>query len=322
MTINQPNDQSHFLLPDLGEGVHEAELIKWRVKPGEHVDEHQTLAEMETDKAMVEVPSPWEGTIDGLNGNEGDIINVGTILVTYAGQKKASKASGNGEATATSTVNTEEEDAGTVVGSVDTSLSVPGQFTRQSKEAVATEAKVLKSLATPAVRKIAKDLNVTIDHVTGTGRGGRVTATDVHEHASGDQVATGRPTPRELPLSTPAPSRTNVAQRIPFRGVRRKIADALSTSINTAVHFTVNDDADVTELDRKRKEYSRVVGQKLGYLPFIMVATIRALQKHPSLNANVDDHANEILLKDAVHLLLVDWEKGARVHSPGVKLRA
>ena len=118
----------------------------------------------------------------------------------------------------------------------------------------------------------------------------------------------------ERRLSTPAPSRTNVAQRIPFRGVRRKIADALSTSINTAVHFTVNDDADVTELDRKRKEYSRVVGQKLGYLPFIMVATIRALQKHPSLNANVDDHANEILLKDAVHLgCAVDTDHGLMV---------
>ena len=193
MTITQPTDKSHFLLPDLGEGVHEAELIKWRVKPGERVDEHQTLAEMETDKAMVEVPSPWEGTIDGLNAKEGEIVNVGTILVTYTGQKKASKASGNGEVAAASTVNSEEEDAGTVVGSVDTSLSVPGQFTRQTKEAVVTDSKVLKSLATPAVRKIAKDLNVLIDHVTGTGRGGRVTAGDVHQHASGDQVATGRP---------------------------------------------------------------------------------------------------------------------------------
>ena len=81
--IKQPADKSHFILPDLGEGVHEAELIKWRVKPGERVAEHQTMAEMETDKALVEVPSPWAGVIKELKGKEGEIINVGSILVTY-----------------------------------------------------------------------------------------------------------------------------------------------------------------------------------------------------------------------------------------------
>ena len=81
--VKQPDDKSHFILPDLGEGVHEAELIKWRVKPGESVKEHQTLAEMETDKALVEVPSPWTGVVSELCGNEGDIINVGNVLVRY-----------------------------------------------------------------------------------------------------------------------------------------------------------------------------------------------------------------------------------------------
>ena len=81
--IKQPADQSHFILPDLGEGVHEAELIKWRVAPGDKVSEHQTLAEMETDKALVEVPSPWTGVIKQLNGSEGEIILVGSVLVEY-----------------------------------------------------------------------------------------------------------------------------------------------------------------------------------------------------------------------------------------------
>src|ERR671919_65858 len=98
MATKQPSDKSRFILPDLGEGVHEAELIKWRVKPGDRVDEHQTLAEMETDKALVEVPSPWAGTIKELKGKEGDIINVGSILVTFevgssATQKPAQTAS-------------------------------------------------------------------------------------------------------------------------------------------------------------------------------------------------------------------------------------
>ena len=83
MATKQPDDKSHFILPDLGEGVHEAELIKWRVTVGETVQEHQTIAEMETDKALVEVPSPWTGVISSLNGSEGEIIKVGSILVNY-----------------------------------------------------------------------------------------------------------------------------------------------------------------------------------------------------------------------------------------------
>src|SRR5262245_14863826 len=140
----QPSDKSHFILPDLGEGVHEAELIRWRVKPGEKVAEHQTLAEMETDKALVEVPSPWAGVIKEVKGKEGDIIKVGSILVTYdigagkttetksqaaakvapatdavggavrGGRAKPNAAAARGGGHESST----REDAGTVVGSV------------------------------------------------------------------------------------------------------------------------------------------------------------------------------------------------------------
>ena len=91
MATKQPADKSHFILPDLGEGVHEAELIKWRVSVGDTVQEHQTLAEMETDKALVEVPSPWTVVIKSLNGNAGDTINVGSVLVNYDVGNEASK---------------------------------------------------------------------------------------------------------------------------------------------------------------------------------------------------------------------------------------
>src|SRR5262245_28392606 len=130
--IKQPSDKSHFLLPDLGEGVHEAELIKWRVKPGDTVKEHQILAEMNTDKALVEVPSPWAGTVSALGGKEGEILTVGSVLVRYAtagaaappakpAAKPATPAAG---ANAVASVppgraaQAEDEDAGTVVGSV------------------------------------------------------------------------------------------------------------------------------------------------------------------------------------------------------------
>jgi pyruvate dehydrogenase E2 component (dihydrolipoamide acetyltransferase) len=343
----QPSDKSHFILPDLGEGVHEAELIRWRVRPGEKVAEHQTLAEMETDKALVEVPSPWAGVVKDLNGKEGEIIKVGSILVTYdIGAAKASQApqrsfdEGDGATKSRAPEprsaapsapaapgKTEREDAGTVVGSVSGSLSVSERFTRRRHEEDRPSTGG-KSLATPAVRRIARDLGVDINRVPGTGRGGRVTASDVQgfaggaalpaagpargEHAAAVTRSDAPPPPSALP---PVPiSSDGIAQRIPFRGVRRKIAQALTQSVQTAVHFTVVDEADVTGLDRKRAEYSAVLGRKLSLLPFLMVAVCRALRKHPSINANVDDPNEEILVKQVINLgCAVDTDHGLMV---------
>lgn len=316
--IKQPRDKSHFILPDLGEGVHEAELIKWRVKPGESVDEHQTLAEMETDKALVEVPSPWAGVVKELNGNEGDIIIVGSILVTYdVGAAPAAKASTPSTATANAGASDQHDDDGTVVGTMDASMTVPASMTRRHVEENGEAHTGGKALATPAVRRIARELGIDINRVPGTGRGGRVTASDVQTFAGGS--GGGAPTLTaaisSVPVAAfPTVSADGVAERIPFRGMRRKIAQALDLSVKTAVHFTVVDEADVTRLDAKRKEYSAVIGQKLSYLPFIMRAVCRALRIHPTLNANVDDIGEEILIKSVINLgCAVDTEHGLMV---------
>jgi len=280
MSIKQPVDKSHFILPDLGEGVHEAELISWKVKPGEKVEEHQTLAEMETDKALVEVPSPWTGVIKELGGNEGDIIIVGSVLVTYevVGTKPAkAKAPAAAEPV---TAPAEREDAGSVVGSMDTGLTVSDRFTHHAQETVKTASG--KAVATPAVRRVARELGVDINLVPGTGRGGRVTAGDV--------------------------------ERIPIRGVRRKIAEALSHSLRTAAHFGVTNEADVTALNRKREEYAAVIGEKLSFTPFVLAAACKALRQHPTLNANVDDEKQEMLIKGVINLgVAVDTEHGLMV---------
>ena len=126
MAIKQPPDKSHFLLPDLGEGVAEAELISWKVEVGDDVAEHQTLAEMETDKALVEVPSPWAGTIRELHGSAGDIINVGSVLVSY-GQGVAQTAVAS-EKNSAPAAEDSSEDAGTVVGNVSGELTMPSSF--------------------------------------------------------------------------------------------------------------------------------------------------------------------------------------------------
>ena len=183
--IKQPADQSHFILPDLGEGVHEAEIISWKVKPGEAVKEHQTIAEMETDKALVEVPSPWTGVIEELRGNEGEIINVGSILVTYKVDGASAPAPAAEPVAEAETAPAKEEsaaeggeDQGTVVGTMSGSLEVSSRFARTPEHEANSNGSSNqgKALATPAVRRIARDLGVDINRVPGSGRGGLILA--------------------------------------------------------------------------------------------------------------------------------------------------
>jgi pyruvate dehydrogenase E2 component (dihydrolipoamide acetyltransferase) len=334
--IKQPSDKSHFLLPDLGEGLAEAELISWKVKAGETVKESQTLAEMQTDKALVEVPSPWAGTVSEICGKPGDIIKVGAVLVRYgaAAAKPAAAApaasggastngTGSGAACLSSQVAagvpSATEDQGTVVGTMSGTLTVSDRFARRAPEAAAV-ARDGKALATPAVRRIARELGVDIQRVPGSGRNGRVTATDIEQFAGtgagAAAPAAGGFAPRSAQIAPGSVyiDGTGVTQRVPFRGVRRKIAESLDRSVRTTVHFTVVDEADVTALEAKRKEYSKVTGQKLSMLPFIMAAICKALKKHPTLNAITDDASNEILVKGPVNLgCAVDTDNGLMV---------
>lgn len=349
-------DPNVFILPDLGEGVHEAELIRWLVKPGDRVEEHQTVAEMETDKALVEVPSPRDGVIKTLNGEVGQIMKVGEVAWTYEGaggttEPKPQSQTARGVST-TKTVeregrevakaNAEErEDAGTVVGALS---EMPG-----------ITAAAGKALATPAVRRLARDLNVDIDQVPGSGIGGRVMEKDVRAFAEGGAKAASRngshapahtpparrverddhhevverhpPAQRRESHSAPvlatnvparqapaAPSSPGELTRIPFRGVRKTIANRLRESVNTAVHFNVMDEADVTTLDVVRKRTAASSGEKMSFLPFVVSAVCKALQSYPSLNATVDDDAGEILRHRAAHIgVAADTDHGLTV---------
>jgi pyruvate dehydrogenase E2 component (dihydrolipoamide acetyltransferase) len=209
------------------------------------------------------------------------------------------------------------EDQGTVVGTMSGTLTVSDRFARRAPEA-ATVSRDGKALATPAVRRIARELGIDIQRVPGSGRGGRVTASDVESFAGAgaSAPASGGFAPRSAAI---APGSVyidpqGIVQRVPFRGVRRKIAESLDRSVRTTVHFTVVDEADVTILEQKRKEYGRVTGQKLSMLPFIMTAICKALRKHPTLNAITDDANNEILVKGPVNLgCAVDTENGLMV---------
>ncbi len=323
-------DPNIFILPDLGEGLEEAELISWKVEEGQTVAEHDILAEMETDKALVEVPSPRDGTIATLHGGAGDIIKVGAPLVTYVGGASDNGAaeeapaerktirSGKKAASepAPEPVAEEREDAGTVVGQV-------GADSFNAPEG--------KALATPAVRRLARDQGINIDTVKGTGIGGRVTKKDVEAAAAGGgaTAAPARPAPVPAmpaaasapPSPAPAPAQkvdipagADVA-RVPFRGVRRKIAQRLRSSVDTAVHFTVMDEADVSELDKLRKQLGAASGEKVSYLPFVCSAVTRALTtQFGALNATVDEEAEEIVQHRSVHMgIAADTENGLMV---------
>ncbi len=353
MAHAQSTNPNEFILPDLGEGVHEAELIKWRVSVGDSIKEHDILADMETDKALVEVPSPRSGVIKALHGNEGDILNVGDVLVEYEddgsaaatpsntttreSQQQTDNTTPSGEnQSQPETQSAQREDAGTVVGQVGGDLA--GISSTKGK-----------ALATPAVRRLARDLGIDINQVPGSGIGGRVTDKDVRAFAqSGASTPPSQPAvapaPSTAPTPTPPPSAPSFippsvpqaaagsstipapnqsvsfapgadTARVPFRGVRRKIATRLRESVDTAVHFTVMDEADVSELDALRKKLAAASGEKVSFLPFVCSAVSRALTtQFGVLNATVDDANEEIIEHRSVHLgIATDTENGLMV---------
>ncbi|MGE3107532.1 MAG: dihydrolipoamide acetyltransferase family protein [Phycisphaerales bacterium] len=437
MAHHKSADPNVFILPDVGEGVHEAELIKWCVQVGQHVDENQTLVELNTDKALVEIPSPRSGVIAQLHGSVGEILKVGNPLVSYVPEAGAAPAHKNNGSSAHHAPAQQSKDAGCDMGS-----QIAGNLPEESQDAgtvvgslsanPGVEAAPGKVLATPAVRRLARDLGVDITAVTGTGMGGRVTEKDVRSAGSGASAppapakpapATGapktahagasskpsesrRPLPAPRPQAQPAqhapaayspsqpgysfppqapmppygylpyppppayyfpppampfpyapppaygyaphpayapppgalqplpgyvpslghrpipdPAQTSQASanspeaRVPFRGVRRNIATRLRESVNTAVHFTVVDEADVTALDDLRRQVAAESGEKISFLPFVCAAVCRALTgKFGALNARVDDNAQEIVQHAAVHLgIATDTENGLMV---------
>ncbi len=337
-----PND---FILPDLGEGVHEAELIAWRVQVGQTVAEHDILAEMETDKALVEVPSPRAGTIAVLHGSPGETLHVGNPLVSYKGEGGSAAAPAARPAANSAPVkeekhsappepSAEREDAGTVVG-------------QMSGAAAGMSAEPGKALATPAVRRLARDLGVNIDAIAGTGIGGRVTEKDVRGAKSGSNgsgaasrthapsrpgqpAPSGRTSPAPAPPRTPTPTTRQVPSipageetlRIPFRGVRRTIANRLRESVNQAVHFNVMDEADVSALDSLRRKLAAASGEKISFLPFIASALCRVLTNanFRAMNATVDEKPGDssadafIVQHRAVHMgIATDTDSGLMV---------
>ena len=289
-----------FKLPDIGEGVVEGEVVRWLVKEGDSLREDQPMVEIMTDKATVEIPAPRAGRVAKRMYAEGQLCPVGKVLITIdleggpAATVTAAAAKGaKAEPHAVSA-------AGTAVHATTTVSAVhaPGKSNGTRTASV---------LATPATRKLARDMGVDIRDVAGTGPAGRITSDDVREHlasAGGAPSSTrGATRPAVVALHTPARETSDV--RVPFRGVRKKIAENLVRSKHTAAHYTYVEEVDCTDLvtlRRRANERLAERGVKLSFLPFVIKATVAALQKFPQLNATLDEAAGEIVQRRSYHI--------------------
>jgi pyruvate dehydrogenase E2 component (dihydrolipoamide acetyltransferase) len=273
-----------FILPDIGEGVVEAEVVRWLIREGEDLAEDQPMVEVMTDKATVQIPSPQRGKVLKLLVPEGKIALVGKPLVVL------DVANGAG-------VRAPKGHHAPVAG-----------YAGSAPPAEAPKVEAGHVLATPATRRMARELGIDLQSLRGTGPSGRVTKEDV-QAAAGQAKPAPAPVPVPLreapPARAPAAASTGLEERIPLRGLRRRIAEKMHQSKNTAAHFTYVDEVDMTELVALRDRAQSAAaerGVKLTFLPFVAKAVISALRRYPLLNASLDDERGEIIVKRSYHL--------------------
>jgi len=301
-----------FKLPDIGEGVHEGEITKWLVKAGDPIKEDQPMVEVMTDKATVEIPSPVNGTVDKLHATEGQTIEVGKVLLSIREGGKGEKAEAapkaeepaKKEAAAPKQEAKKEEAPKKQEAPAEREVEAVKPQKATPKEEESHEALPFEILATPATRKLARDLSLDLKNVSGTGTHGRITKEDVQMAYEGHSAATPRTShPSSTAVATkaslPAVQRGEL-KRIPLKGIRKKIAEAMSHSKHTAAHFTYVEEVDMTAVSLLRKSAADEAKKrdiKLSYLPFIIKALIPALEEFPYLNSSLDDEKGEIILK-------------------------
>jgi pyruvate dehydrogenase E2 component (dihydrolipoamide acetyltransferase) len=295
-----------FKLPDLGEGLTEGEIIKWLVKVGDSIEEGQTFVQVETDKAVIEIPSPRKGVVLQILAAEGATVEVGQVILVIgeAGEKIELVAEPRA---------VEKPPSVGVVGELEEAAeeveeSVPGKI--EEPKPPRTEVEVL---ATPAVRKLARELKVDLSAVTGSGPHSRITKDDVQRAAESVEAKPPEPAVKAARKY----DMYGFIERVPLRGMRKTIARAMAKSKATAAHVTAMDEADITALvalREKEKEKAAKRGIHLTYLPFVIKAVVAGLEEHPYLNASLDDENGEIVLKKYFNMgVAVDTNDGLMV---------
>ena len=287
-------------LPELGEGVTEGELVKWLVKPGDQVKVDQPIAEIMTDKATVEVPSTAAGSVTEILFKVGDVVKVESVLIKVSGGGSAPMQAKPAAAPAKAAANAGNSHP----------AKAPAPQPTQATLATGTVFPPVADfhvLATPSTRRLAREMGVDLNGLSGSGLAGRVTRDDVmRAKGSGAAIAkSGSATPSSVPKPAYTSTPGALEERVPLIGVRKKIAENLQRAKQIIPHFTLMDEADVTQLVGFReslKEAAEKAGTKVTYLPFVMKALIATIREFPMFNASLDDAAGEIVYKKYFNL--------------------
>jgi 2-oxoisovalerate dehydrogenase E2 component (dihydrolipoyl transacylase) len=291
-----------FKLPDIGEGVVEGEVVQWHVAAGDAVSEDDPIVDVMTDKATVTIPSPVTGVVSSLSGEVGEMVAVGSTLVEFDSDAAATASS---EPEPVAEPEPEAEPAPAAEPE-----SIPAPTPTAPEPAAAPAAPSGKVLASPAIRRRAREAGVALSQVRGSGPAGRVRHADLDAYIAADGAVSG------AAPSAYSTKRTDVTE-VKVVGLRRKIAEQMVISKSTIPHFSYFEEADVTELEALRQmlNASRDESQsKLTYLPFIMLALSKIMPDHPECNAHYDDQAGVVSRHSAVHIgIATQTEKGLYV---------
>lgn len=295
-----------YRFPELGEGLHEGEIIKMHVKPGDKVTDEDIIMEVQNDKAVVEVPCPVNGTVLEVFGKDGAVFRVGDVVAVIDAEGDLPEQAAAPE---------QAHDAPKSAASAPAAAAAPVAPNREI-------------LATPSVRKYAREQGVDLSLVPGTGKAGKITREDVDNFKKGGATAAA-PAQAEAPAQAAAPAAAAKApaaaaptaistdgeeERVPFKGIRKAISNAMVKSAYTAPHVTIMDEVDVTELVAFRtrmKPIAEKKGMKVTYLPFIVKALVAASRQFPALNASIDEVNNEIVYKKFYNIgIATDTDNG------------
>jgi 2-oxoisovalerate dehydrogenase E2 component (dihydrolipoyl transacylase) len=275
-----------FRLPEIGEGIYEAELVSWLVKPGDRVKRGQNLVEVLTDKATMEVPSPFAGTITALRAEPGQQLKVGQVMLSYEPAGKV------------------EEPESAPALSREPLASAQGAYSPRSERRPAAPPSAdngpsraaLPVKAAPSVRYLARQLGIDLTKVPGSGPGGRILISDLSTVLQGRSAAEARAP--QADYGTPG-------TRIKLAGLRRRIAEHMVQAKRTIPHYSYVDECDVSELVRLRRGLREATAGgdvKITYLAFFVKAAVAALKEVPLVNSSLDESASEIVLHDRYHI--------------------
>lgn len=321
-----------FRLPDIGEGIHEGEIVKWFVKAGDTVKEDDILCEVQNDKAVVEIPSPVEGTVEEVLVGEGTVAVVGDVLIRFDApgyEDLKLKGDDHAEAKTEAQVQATAESGQNVEKAPAKEEKAPENAPEKATEKVETVVDETKRvIAMPSVRKFARDNDVNIREVKGTGKNGRILKEDIENFLKGGgiveaETATIEASEETVQQETSAPAAPVVLEgdfpetREKMSGIRKAIAKAMVHSKQTAPHVTLMDEVDVTALVAHRKKFKDIAaekGVKLTYLPYVVKALISTLREFPEFNRSLDDATQEIIQKHYYNIgIAADTERGLLV---------